>query len=40
MSTITVSITRAKMEDWLAEACALRQEILKRREGIPLDDEL
>ena len=27
---------RARMEDWLAEARALRREIMKRREGVPL----
>jgi hypothetical protein len=27
---------QARMEDWLAEARALRREILKRREGVPL----
>jgi prevent-host-death family protein len=29
---------RALMENWLAEARALRREILKRREGVPLPD--
>ena len=40
MSTITVSITRAKMEDWFAEARALRREILKQRGGVPLPDSV
>jgi hypothetical protein len=31
---------RARMEGWLAEARALRREILKRREGIPLPDSV
>ena len=31
---------RARMEDWLAEARALRQKILKRREGVPLPDSV
>ncbi len=30
----------ARMEDWLAEARALRREILKRREGAPLPDSV
>jgi len=29
---------RARMEGWLAEARALRREILKRRDGVPLPD--
>ena len=32
--------SRARMEGWLAEARALRQEILKRREGVPLPDSV
>ena len=28
------------MEGWLAEARALRQKILKRREGVPLPDSV
>ncbi|GEM_PF-659261 len=31
---------RARMEDWLAEARALRQKILERREGSPLPDSV
>jgi len=31
---------QARMEDWLAEARDLRQEILKRREGVPLPDSV
>jgi prevent-host-death family protein len=31
---------RARMEGWLAEARALRREILKRREGVPLPDSV
>ena len=31
---------RAQMEGWLAEARALRQKILKRREGVPLPDSV
>jgi prevent-host-death family protein len=33
-------VHRARMEDWLAEARALRQKILERREGIPLPDSV
>ncbi len=31
---------QAWMESWLAEARGLRQEILKRREGVPLPDSV
>lgn len=31
---------RARMEDWLAEARALRREILKRRKGVPRPDSV
>lgn len=31
---------RARMEGWLAEARALRQRILKRREGVPLPNSV
>ena len=31
---------RARMEGWLAEARDLRQEVLKRREGVPLPDSV
>jgi hypothetical protein len=30
----------ARMEDWLAEARALRQKILERRGGVPLPDSV
>ncbi len=33
-------VHRARMKDWLAEARDLRQEILKRREGVPLPDSV
>ncbi len=31
---------RARMDAWLAEARALRQRILERREGVPLPDSV
>ena len=31
---------RARMESWLAEARALRQQTLERREGVPLPDSV